>query len=242
MANGSRRVANQLGLLGSVQELQKRHPESGLLQEESLQPGASIQQGLLGNMSPADTMAMQTSMIPILGDVTGAAADALTFAQNPESRTPGNFALSAMGMLPFVPSASATKRVADNLMPFNRAETEADAVIDVPVEKLAQAKTGDPDIPLSRSEVRKMAEGSNKVQADAARQMLDRQQALIDQMRQGQAIDPPLVTAADSPSGLGLVDGRNRVILARELGEETIPVRVPRDNLEQVQRAIQGDQ
>lgn len=50
-----------------------------------------------------DTLAMSTMAVPVVGDVAGGVADAYRYAKNPEERTPGNFALSAMGLLPFVP-------------------------------------------------------------------------------------------------------------------------------------------
>jgi len=59
---------------------------------------------------PMDKLALGTAPIPILGDVTGLAADARMFAQEPESRTPLNFGLSALGALPFVPAMSAIVR------------------------------------------------------------------------------------------------------------------------------------
>lgn len=54
-------------------------------------------QGLL------DNAAMATSPVPIVGDVLGLAADANRFYNEPESRTPLNFGLAALGLIPFVP-------------------------------------------------------------------------------------------------------------------------------------------
>jgi hypothetical protein len=45
----------------------------------------------------------------VLGDIAGLAADARMYQMNPEERTMGNYALSALGVLPFVPSVSAVK-------------------------------------------------------------------------------------------------------------------------------------
>lgn len=60
-------------------------------------------------MHPMDMVALSTMFAPVLGDITGLAADARQYAQEPESRTPGNFGLSALGLLPFVPGHTATK-------------------------------------------------------------------------------------------------------------------------------------
>ena len=63
-------------------------------------------QGLL------DSAAIATTPVPLLGDVAGLLADANRYATDPSSRTPGNFALSGLGLLPFVPGMTATKKAA----------------------------------------------------------------------------------------------------------------------------------
>jgi len=55
-------------------------------------------------MPALDKAALSTALVPGIGDVLGLAADARRFAQEPESRTPLNMALSGLGLLPFVPS------------------------------------------------------------------------------------------------------------------------------------------
>jgi hypothetical protein len=49
------------------------------------------------------------SFAPGIGDAAGIAADAQMYLTDPSSRTPGNFALSALGALPFVPSMAGSK-------------------------------------------------------------------------------------------------------------------------------------
>jgi hypothetical protein len=51
-------------------------------------------------------VALPMSAVPFVGDVAGLAADAAMYANYPEERTPLNYALSALGVLPFVPSAA----------------------------------------------------------------------------------------------------------------------------------------
>jgi len=46
------------------------------------------------------------SFAPIVGDAAGLAADAQMYANQPETRTLGNYAMSALGALPFVPSVA----------------------------------------------------------------------------------------------------------------------------------------
>lgn len=46
------------------------------------------------------------SFAPVIGDAAGLAADAQMYANQPETRTMGNYALTALGALPFVPSVA----------------------------------------------------------------------------------------------------------------------------------------
>ena len=69
-------------------------------------PGGSLNpevnsQGIL------DGAALSTTAVPVLGDLLGLGADVNRYATDPESRTAGNFALSGLGMLPFVPAMTA---------------------------------------------------------------------------------------------------------------------------------------
>ena len=56
-------------------------------------------------MSFLDQLALAAALIPVVGDVAGAAADTSMYMNDPSSRTMGNYAMSGLGMLPFVPSA-----------------------------------------------------------------------------------------------------------------------------------------
>jgi len=49
------------------------------------------------------------SAVPIAGDITGILADAAMYAAYPEERTYGNYAMSALGVLPFVPGVAAVR-------------------------------------------------------------------------------------------------------------------------------------
>lgn len=69
-------------------------------------PGGSLnsevnRQGIL------DGAALSTTAVPVLGDLLGLGADLNRYATDPESRTAGNFALSGLGLLPFVPAMTA---------------------------------------------------------------------------------------------------------------------------------------
>ena len=66
-------------------------------------PGGSLNpevtpQGLL------DVAAMASTPVPVIGDVLGLAADAKRLYDNPSERTPLNYGMSALGLLPFVPA------------------------------------------------------------------------------------------------------------------------------------------
>lgn len=66
----------------------------GLLAPPAAKAPGNPLRGLLG----------ATSVVPGLGDATGLMADALMYYEDPQSRTAGNFAMSALGALPFIPS------------------------------------------------------------------------------------------------------------------------------------------
>jgi len=76
-----------------------KQPPKTPYQHQELRKGASTQEIL-------DSLAMGSSVIPVIGDAMGIAADANMYKNDPESRTAGNFALSALGLLPFVPPVS----------------------------------------------------------------------------------------------------------------------------------------
>jgi len=88
----------------------------GLLPENSLLPATSnrnmLAQSLKARQQPRtqltgqgllDTAAIGLSPVPVIGDALGLAADASRFYNEPESRTPLNFGLAALGLIPFVP-------------------------------------------------------------------------------------------------------------------------------------------
>jgi hypothetical protein len=61
-------------------------------------------------MSPLDMSAIVTGGIPIVGDVTGLAADVDMYMRDPESRNIPNYLLTAAGALPFLPAASQVRK------------------------------------------------------------------------------------------------------------------------------------
>ena len=88
----------------------------GLLPENSLLPVTAnnkmLAQALKARQQPRtqltgqgllDTAAIGLGPVPVIGDALGLAADASRFYNEPESRTPLNFGLAALGLIPFVP-------------------------------------------------------------------------------------------------------------------------------------------
>lgn len=76
--------------------------------------GAVGAPGGLAQYQPAQDAPWETedalaalSFAPVFGDVAGLAGDAAMYATDPSTRTPGNYAMTAAGALPFVPSAKA---------------------------------------------------------------------------------------------------------------------------------------
>jgi hypothetical protein len=65
----------------------------------------------MDNTSKAATVVGLVPGIGQVGDLAGLADDARLFYQNPEMRTPANFGLSALGLLPLIPSMGMVKGV-----------------------------------------------------------------------------------------------------------------------------------
>jgi len=63
--------------------------------------------GLLGDMNRLQKASLATTLLPVIPDVLGAAGDLQMYAQKPETRTPLNYGLSALGLLPFIGGATA---------------------------------------------------------------------------------------------------------------------------------------
>jgi hypothetical protein len=76
-------------------------------------------------MSGLDKLALSTMATPIVGDIAGLAADAQRFYQDPESRTPTNFGLSALGAIPFVPYMGAMVKGQKGASPFEAKRMDA---------------------------------------------------------------------------------------------------------------------
>jgi hypothetical protein len=77
--------------------------------------------------NPLDAGALAVSPVPVLGDLAGLANDLRHYATDPASRTWGNYALSAAGLLPLVPGVAGTlAKAADNL-PMDEASRMARA-------------------------------------------------------------------------------------------------------------------
>ena len=72
-------------------------------------PGGVLNQEVT-NQSVLDGVSTALTPVPLVGDVAGLAADAYRYKTDPESRTPLNFGLSALGALPFVPSMAGVLR------------------------------------------------------------------------------------------------------------------------------------
>jgi hypothetical protein len=86
------------------------------------------------------------SAIPIAGDITGLAADAAMYSAYPEERTMGNYAMSALGVLPLVPGAAALRAARGTASPL-------EGVVDAPQEAVMQrpANPDDYEITFHRS-------------------------------------------------------------------------------------------
>ena len=73
-------------------------------------------QDYVKNMTPRRALsdaAVALSPIPIVGDVVGGVDDAVMYYNEPQERTIGNYGMSLLGMLPFIPAAGVTRRVGE---------------------------------------------------------------------------------------------------------------------------------
>ncbi len=92
------------GLLGQMRAAERARNQ-GLLSH-------TPQQQVTGRQV-ADAMqavGLLASPVPVIGDVAGLLGDAAMYAAKPEERTLGNFGLTALGALPFVPPLASAKR------------------------------------------------------------------------------------------------------------------------------------
>ena len=184
----------------------------GLLPENSLLPVTSnrnmLAQALKARQQPRtqltgqgllDTAAIGLGPVPVIGDALGLAADASRFYNEPQSRTPLNFGLAALGLLPFVPAMSAMK------YPIaKRGEWYGDANYE---------HTGGRMVEMSPDEYIKQV---RKLDIDeVSRENIDN---LKQHIKEGKTLDPLAIYKS------GKEDGRHRAYAAKELGITSVPV------------------
>jgi len=75
-----------------------------------------------GTQGMLNAAALATAPVPVVGDVMGLSADAYRLYQNPEQRTPMNYAMAAAGALPFVPAGGMLSKAASALPPAANAQ------------------------------------------------------------------------------------------------------------------------
>lgn len=92
--------------------------------------------------NPLDAGALAVSPVPVVGDIAGFANDMRHYATDPESRTWGNYALSAAGLLPLVPGVAGTVAKAADDLPMDEASRMA----------RAREMGFDPDVALYRGQ------------------------------------------------------------------------------------------
>ena len=169
------------------------------------------------------------SAVPIAGDVTGILADAAMYAAYPEERTFGNYAMSALGVLPLVPGVSALRAMknAPDVSPSPLEGTlDMSQAARVWSQTPNQVKEGEKviQIPLKDIEHGEAdAPGGTLSWPDAPRQVLE-------YANRTTPFPPIEVLTPDSDSPLFMVvDGSRRLEAARLRGDETISAIVPED-------------
>lgn len=113
---------------GLARRLREARPEAerGILDQLRALTPETMPQQAPPTMTPEQALLMALGIVPGIGDAVGVGADAYTLATDPESRTMGNAALAAAGLLPFVPSGLGTvRRVLDDTTPVRRVAKKA---------------------------------------------------------------------------------------------------------------------
>jgi hypothetical protein len=103
MAESALRNLNQIYMMGIGQGPVAPRPQRTRGQEYADMLGAA---------------SIPMSAVPLAGDITGLAADAAMYSAYPEERTMGNYAMSALGVLPLVPGAAALRAARGTTSPL----------------------------------------------------------------------------------------------------------------------------
>ena len=172
--------------MGLLKELQKYIKDA--LPGGSLNPEVT-NQGLL------DAAAMSTMFAPGVGDVAGLVADANRLYNNPEERTPLNYGLAALGLIPFVPGitqASKAAKFADPSLMSQRGAIKPSAALKTekaPRMSAAEAEAAGYWHPIGASKKLPIPISQMTAEREPVRGLIDR--VVVDpQKMQGGAIFP----------------------------------------------------
>lgn len=124
------------GILGDLESVRRKASAAQSPHEPTLLGALSdrqfladvLQNAALYMSDPENAMrvgSLATTGVPVVSDALGLGADALMYARRPEERTLGNFALTGIGALPFIPAmAGVTKSPASQFFRgFNPGDT-----------------------------------------------------------------------------------------------------------------------
>jgi hypothetical protein len=186
----------------------------------------------LGNwwdsLDDTSKVAAGLSVTPV-GDVAGLANDARLFYQNPEMRTPANFGLSALGLLPLIPSMGMVKGVGKGIsgsivpsMPTVPKEPEqigmiADDVLAQGNKQIQEMEGLVPPVQRVAPQTairRSMPTDPNKLVF--REDMQNRTSEIREAFPDGEY--PPIVTVR-TDKGVEIIDGHNRSAVAIERGQ-----------------------
>jgi len=116
-------------------------------------------------MDTTSKAATVAGLVPFYGDIAGVANDARLYAENPEMRTPVNFGLSALGLLPLIPSMGMVKGVgkgmAESIVPTAKRVAPQDEALRLAQERAAlPVEQGGLGLPVDNTpEQRAVADG-----------------------------------------------------------------------------------
>jgi hypothetical protein len=172
------------------------------------------------------------SPVPIVGDVLGAVSDVNTFLKDPESRTPLNFALAGMGLIPMIPAMTVSSEMKDLVR--KSSSLFSDKAVTRALEEAADPKAKETIALVRPDDFLKMA-------APLENPRPEKIQRIKQAIAEGKPLDdiPYLHLKVSKDQARATTvghEGRHRALVFKEMGIEYMPVRVVSKDFEGVYR------
>ncbi len=209
---------------------------------QAVQPGAGLldmvrnSAAAQARLSPLDRIErtlLSAGMLPIpgLGDVAGATGDVMGYLRRPETLTPLNLSLSALGLIPFVPGMTAFHGSPHKFAPEPDRYAKADDVIDGLRVGTDVPNTGSISATFSPDEYSELpgirAVSMSELEITDPRQLfysaddMKQTRELAEEIRSSGRIDPLIAVRDDE--GLYILEGGHRLGALHLLGKKQFP-------------------